>query len=80
MVVKEHSYGFVILPGTPSSIPPRAYAGDGFSAFLKNNLFFFSDFGLFAFFFFLSLQQQHKHHLGQQLHVLDGGFFVLGAS
>jgi hypothetical protein len=69
------------IPGAPSSISPSAYAGDGFSAFLKNNLFFFSVFGFVVFFLFLFLlQQQERHHLGQQLQVLDGGFLVFGAS
>jgi hypothetical protein len=72
-----------VVPGAASSISPRAYAGAWFSFFLKS-FFIFSNLGLEVLVFFLVFllpkQQQQMHHFGQQLQVLDGGFFVLGAS
>jgi hypothetical protein len=48
------------------------------------SFFIFSNLGFDVFVFFLVFllpkQQQQMHHFGQQLQVLDGGFFVFGAS
>ena len=66
-----------MLPSMPSSIPYKVPTGANVLEFLFLN----SDLGLFVFFFFFLPEQKHpQHHLGKQLHVLVGDFFVFGAS
>jgi hypothetical protein len=50
--------------------------------FFLEKLLYLLKFDVFVFFlvFLLPKQQQQMHHFGQQLQVLDGGFFVFGAS